>query len=188
MKLRLSGLAALVLGGACALPAPAQNLKPGLWEVTNHVGSPDGELQAAMAQVQQQMAQMDPAQRKMVEQMMAKHGVELAGGGDGAVRARMCVTPEMAARNEVPVSQHGDCTQARSPAAGGAMKVSFACTHPRARGEGELSFMGDTGYRMKMNVTSDARGKDETITMDATARWLGADCGAVKPFAPPRTD
>jgi len=187
MHLRLSGLAALVLGSVLALPAPAQNLRPGLWEVTNHVGSPDGKLQAAMAQMQQQLAHIDPAQRKMMEQMMAKHGVELAGG-DGGIRARTCVTPEMAARNEVPVQQHGSCTQTRGPMTGGSMKIAFACTHPHASGEGELSLMGDTGYRIRMNVTSDARGENETITMDATAKWLGADCGAVKPFAPPATD
>jgi hypothetical protein len=188
MNLRLSGLAALVLGGACALPAPAQDLKPGLWLVTNHVVSPDSQLQAAMAQMQQQMAGMDPAQRKVIEQMMAKQGIELSGSGDGTIRAKTCVTPEMAARNEVPVQQHGDCTATQSPVTGGSMKLSFACTHPRASGEGELSFMGDTGYRMKMNVISDVSGKDETIMLDTTARWLGADCGAIKPLAMPGAD
>lgn len=186
MKFRLTGLAALALGGACALPALAQNIKPGLWEVTNHVGSPDGKLQAAMAQMQQQLAHLDPAQRKTMEQMMARHGVELAGG-DGGVRARTCVTPEMAARNEVPM-QHGSCTQTHSPMTGGSMKIAFNCTRPRASGEGELTFMSDTSYRIRMNVTSDARGENETINMDATARWLGADRGAVKPFAMPALD
>lgn len=187
MKFRLSGLAALVLGAACALPALAQNIKPGLWEVTNHVGSPDGQLQAAIAQMQQRLAQTDPAQRKMVEQMLSSHGVELAGT-DGGIRARTCVTPEMAARNEVPVQPHGSCTQSHSPMTGGTMKIAFSCTHPHASGQGELTFVSDTSYRLKMNVTSDARGQDETLTMDASAKWLGAECGAVKPFAPPAAD
>lgn len=186
MKPCLPAVAALVLGAA-VLPVSAQNIKAGLWEVTNHVGSGDGKLQAAMAEMQRQVAKMEPAQRKMMEEMMAKQGVQLDSAGGGAFRARMCVTPEMAAHNEVPVRQKGNCTNTRSPVSGGKMKVSFTCTDPRTSGEGELTFTGDTGYRMKMNVTSDASGHDETIMMDATAKWLGADCGSVKPFRMPKS-
>jgi hypothetical protein len=180
------GLAAFVLGGAYAsLPACAQGIKPGLWEITNNVSSADGRMQAAMADMQKQFAQMDPEQRKMVEQMMAKQGVQLGVGG-GGLRTRMCMTREMAARSEVPVQQQGDCTHKRSPGAGGTMKISFTCTNPRTSGEGEVSFQGDTGYRMKMKMMSDASGTPETMTMDASARWLGADCGNVRPMAMPQ--
>jgi hypothetical protein len=63
------------------------------------------------------------------------------------------------------------------------MKISFTCTNPRTSGEGEVSFQGDTGYRMKMKMMSEASGTPETMTMDAAAKWLGADCGSVKPMA-----
>jgi hypothetical protein len=186
MHPHLRGLAALLAGGALALPALAQNMKAGLWEVSNRIGSPDGRLQAAMARMQQQMAQLDPAQRKTLQQMMAKQGVELDDPAGGAIRARMCVTPEMAARNDLPVQQQGSCTHTRSPLRGDTMKIAFTCSEPRASGEGELSFSGDTAYRVRMKVTSAARGQDETITMDGSGKWLGADCGAVKPFAMPQ--
>jgi hypothetical protein len=113
--------------------------------------------------------------------------VQLGAGADGGLRTQMCITREMAARNEVPVQQQGDCTHKRAPAPGNSMKISFTCTNPRTTGEGEVSFQGDTGYRMKMKLMSEASGTPETYTMDAAARWLGADCGNVRPLAMPKT-
>jgi hypothetical protein len=182
MNVRRSGLAALVLGSMCALPAFAQAIKPGLWEITNKVASSDGQMQSAMAEMQKQMAAMDPAERKMMEQMMAKQGVQFSVGAGGGLATRMCMTREMAARNELPVQQQGDCTHKRTPGAGGAMKISFTCNNPRTSGEGEVTFQGDTGYRMKMKVTSEAAERPDVVTMDASAKWLGADCGNVKPI------
>jgi hypothetical protein len=180
------GAAALVLGSVFALPAHAQSIKPGLWEITNKVDSADGKMQSAMAEMQKQLAGMDPEQRKMMEQMMAKQGVQLNVGPGGAMRTKMCMTPEMAARNEFMTQQQGDCTHKRSPATGGTMKISFTCTNPRTTGEGEVNFSGSDSYKMKMNITSEGSGKPETVRMDASARWVGADCGNVKPLVMPK--
>ena len=46
-----------------ALPAHAQTMKPGLWEVNNKLGG-SPEMDKAMAQMQEQMANLPPAQRK----------------------------------------------------------------------------------------------------------------------------
>lgn len=174
--------AAIVLGGTLALPSFAQNMKPGLWEITNKVDGNNGQLGAAMADMQKQMASMPPDQRKAMEQMMAKHGVQV--GSNGAMRAKMCLTPEMARKNELMIQQEGDCTHNRSPAVGGKMKFSFACKNPRTSGEGEVAFSGDTSYQMKMRMVSGP--KNESMTMDAAGKWLGADCGNIKPMAMPK--
>lgn len=173
--------AAIVLGGALALPSSAQQIKPGLWEIS-HQSSGNGEVGAAMADMQKQMATMPPDQRKMMEQMMARHGVQM--GANGAMRTKMCITPEMAKNNEVMMQQQGDCTHSRSPAAGGKMKFSFNCKNPRTSGEGEVAFSGDTSYQMNMRVVSGP--KNETMTMQGSGKWLGADCGKVKPVALPK--
>jgi hypothetical protein len=78
MHVRRRGLAALVLGSALALPALAQNMKPELWEITNNMTSSDGLMQAKIAEMQKQMASIPPEQRKMMEQMMSKQGVQLS--------------------------------------------------------------------------------------------------------------
>ena len=51
-----------------AATASAQQIKPGLWENTSQMG---GAMGAPMAQMQQQMASMPPAQRKQMEAMLA---------------------------------------------------------------------------------------------------------------------
>jgi hypothetical protein len=33
-----------------------------------------------------------------------------------------------------------------------------------------------------MKITSDAAGKPDVVTMDASAKWIGADCGNVRPL------
>ena len=71
-------LAAALL--ACACAAGAQNLKPGLWEITNKMQSSGG---GDGPQMQKQLAAMPPEQRKMVEEMMAKQGVKPGAGGAG---------------------------------------------------------------------------------------------------------
>jgi hypothetical protein len=100
-----------------ALPAAAQTLKPGLWEVTNKMQGGSGQMQNAMSEMQKQMASMPPEQRKMIEEQMAKSGVKMgAGGPAGGMSMQICMTKEMVEKNEVP-AQQGDCkttSQARS--------------------------------------------------------------------------
>jgi hypothetical protein len=183
MTVRRTAFAALAL--ALALPAHAQQLKPGLWEMSNHVSDSSGRLDNAMAEAQKQMAQMPPEQRKMMEQMMARHGVQLAGGSGGAMVARMCLTPEMVRNNELPMAQQGNCTHRRSPVSGGKMKFSFSCSDPKTSGEGELVFKGDSSYTMKARVVQGGS-KDDVMMVDSSARWLGGDCGNIRPVAMPK--
>lgn len=184
MKRNLTVIAALACG-ALALPAAAQSMKPGLWEVTNNISSPDGKLQSAMNELHQAMAAMDPEQRKRMEEMMAKQGVQFGGVAGGGMLAKMCITPEMSKRSELPMQQQGECTHTRSKATAGKMTFTFSCKNPRSSGEGEVTFAGDTAYKMKMKVLSGGEQAD-VILMDASGKWQGADCGNIKPFALPK--
>lgn len=175
MKLSLTTAAAILL----AFGAQAQTLKPGLWEIKHQMQSGPGQMEQAMAQMQQQMATMPPEQRKMVQDMMARQG---AGG-----RAlKVCLTREMVERNEMPAQQQGDCTTTRSPRRGNTMKFAFSCTQPPSRGEGQVSFVSPEAYTLKMTTHTLVQGKAETMAMDASGRWLSADCGAIKPIAMPQ--
>jgi len=108
-------LAGIVCFGLIATPAAAQTMKPGLWEITNKMGG-SGEsgakMAAAMEQMQKQMASMSPEQRKQMKKMMAQQGVNMApGAAAGGMAVRVCITKEMAARNETPAQTQGDCKQ-----------------------------------------------------------------------------
>lgn len=181
--MRLSShLLSLELMALLSSVAHAQSTKPGLWEINQKVGG-NPEMDKAMAEMQQQLASMPPAQRKQMEQMMAAQGVKLGQGGGMSVQ--VCVTPEMAAQQEVPVQKEGDCTTKVQSRSGNTMKVAFSCKNPPSSGEGTYVFRGDTGYDMKMLVKTTEGGKPVTTTMEGTGRWLGADCGKVKPITLP---
>jgi hypothetical protein len=176
MKLFLSMLCA---GGLlAALPAGAQTMKPGLWEMETKVASANPETMQAMAMAQQQMASMSPEQRKMMEDMMAKNGVSMNLAKGGGVAVKYCLTREMAEKNELPSGQPGNCTTTRSPVPGG-MNLAFKCTKPASSGNGQVIFNGNTGYSMRMNVNSAAGGQPQNMTVEGSGKWLGAECGAV---------
>jgi hypothetical protein len=179
-SVRRIAVAFCALAFTAAQPALAQAFKPGLWETNNKMGA--GKLQEAMSMVQQQLATMDPEQRKRIDAMMARQGVVISNDG---VIAKMCITPEMAAKQQLPIQQHGNCSYQHAPAVGNTMAFSFSCTNPQASGEGSATFTGPTAYTSTMRVTTNATGASETVNIASSGRWLGADCGAVKPVMLP---
>lgn len=170
--------------GVLAMAAQAQGTAPGLWEIQNKMGG-NPQMDQAMAQMQQQMASMTPEQRKMMQDMMAKQGVAMAPGKGGAMAVKVCITPEMAARQEMPTQNEGDCTSTVTSRSGNTMKMKFVCKQPPSDGEGTYTFQGDKAYTANMVMRTSHRGKPETMTMDTTGKWLSADCGAVKPMKAP---
>jgi hypothetical protein len=171
---------------AFASTAGAQTLKPGLWEVTHKMNGANSQVDQQMAQMQKQMAAMPPAQRKQMEEMMAKQGTQMGGGTPaGGTGMKMCMTKEMAERSEIP-AQQGDCKTTQQSRTGNTMKVAFTCTNPPSSGEGQYTFTSAEAYNMKMTVTTTVQGKPQKMNMEGSGKWLGADCGNVKPVAPPK--
>ncbi len=175
----------------CAFNANAQTMKPGLWEITQKMKSGSAEMNNAMAAMQDQMAKMTPQQRKQMQDMMAKQGVNIdlgAGGGaakPGEVTLKMCMTREMIDQNQTAPQQPG-CTHTQSPRVGNTWKMSFICTKPPSSGEGQATMISPDAYTMKMTINSSATGKPERMDMEGAGKWLGASCGDVKPFTLPK--
>lgn len=163
--------------------AMAQSTRPGLWNVENKMGG-NPEMERAMAQMQQQLAAMPPAQRKQMEAMMGQSGVSMGAGG--AMAVKVCITPEMAARQELPTQSKGECTTQLSPRSGNTVKMSFVCKNPPSSGEGTYTFDSDKAYTMQMLIRSTQQGKPHQMTMNAKGQWLAADCGTVKPITLPK--
>ncbi|MBT9508004.1 DUF3617 domain-containing protein [Rhodoferax sp.] len=167
-----------------AFGATAQTMKPGLWEISNKMTSSSGEMEKAMGEAQKQLAGMSPSDRKMMEDMMAKQGVGM-GKGAGTTAMKICMTKEMAERNEV-ATQQGDCKHTNSPRAGNTMKFSFVCAKPPSSGEGQVTFVSPEAYAMKMTLNTTANGKPEKMNMDATGKFMSTDCGNIKPISMPK--
>ena len=176
----------LTVFAACsfAMSALAQDLKPGLWEISNKMTSASGEMEKAAAQMQAQMADMTPEQRKMMEDMMSKQGAKMGGGAPGDMVVKTCMTKEQVERNEF-AAQPGKCKSTTQPRAGNVVKMSFTCTDPPSSGDAVYTFVSPEAFTSKVVVRSSAQGKAETMNMNAKGKWLGADCGTVKPMGAP---
>ncbi len=176
--LRLTLLACAALGSQAQAAAPSPAIKPGLWQVDSKMASPDAATDNAMSMVLQQLGNLPPDQRKQLESMAASRGMAMPTvGADGAVRVTACVTPEMAARRQIPTGQPGDCKSKNTDTAGG-MNVSFTCANPKSSGEGQVRFSGDQAFSMQLAVTTSARGTPEQVNVTSNGKWLGATCPA----------
>jgi hypothetical protein len=133
------------------------------------------------------MASMPPEQRKLMEEMMAKQGVSIGAGTGGGMLVKMCITPEMAARQEMPSQTEGDCTTTITSRSASVLKMNFVCKNPPSTGEGTYTFSGDTAYTMKMVMKSMQDGKPHNMTIDGQGKWLSKDCGTIKPIQMPAT-
>lgn len=170
---------------AASFCASAQTLKPGLWEIDSKMQTGSGQMEQSMVQMQQQMASMPPEQRKMMQDMMAKQGVSMGAGGPGAVSIKVCMTKEMAERNDIP-AHGGDCKHTTSARSGNTVKTSFTCANPPSSGEGTVTIVSSEAYTTKMTMKTLTQGKPETLKMDGSGKWLSTDCGAIKPMAMPK--
>jgi Protein of unknown function (DUF3617) len=178
-------LSLAVACGLLSLAAYAQSTKPGLWEISSKVdGSSNPELTKQMAEAQKQMANMPPAQRKMMEEMMAKQGMNMSMKSDGNTVVKLCITPEMV--NRPPVAQQKNCTYSSPTRSGNTQRFSYQCTQPVSSGEGEITFKGADDYVGKMKITASDKGRTETIFMSTAGKFLSSDCGAIKPLAAPK--
>lgn len=181
-------ISAAVLACAAGALAPAsaqEKMRPGLWEHSVKMKTQSGQMEAALAQAQQAMASMPPAQRKQMEQMMAAQGLGLGSGPQGQTTVKVCITPEQAAIDQIP--QQEGCTQKMQRLDASTMKVTFSCKGERGEaptsGEGTVKFDGPTAYSGNFKIKTSQGGKPEKIDMAQTGRWLSSDCGAIKPAA-----
>jgi hypothetical protein len=173
---------ACLLAAAC-LPAAAQTLKPGLWEMNNKMGG-NAQVDQAMAEMQKHLASMPPDQRKQMEAMMAQRGMAMAPGSGGGMAVRTCMTKEMVERNDVPMQE--GCRITSQQRSGNTTKMAFACSNPPSSGEGQFTYHSGESYSSRMTVKTVVDGKNETMTMEGSGKWLGADCGSIRPMAAPK--
>lgn len=184
MKHPATTFALAALAACCALPAAAQKLAPGLWEHSVTMKTASGRMEAGMARMQQQLAAMPPEQRKQMEAMMAAQGMGMGAMGGGVGKpmvVKLCLTPEQAARDEMPQSD-GQCKQLSQERSGKTLRFKFACTGERpTTGEGEYTLDSNKAHHGRTVISTTADGKPERMEMEHRARWLSADCGAVRP-------
>jgi len=176
-----SVLACLALAVAAAGPLPVPPVKPGLWEVRMSVLDADGHEVAAPEQAA--LSRMPPEARARMADAMKARGVSMPDA-NGATKA--CLTKDMFESGgwQQMASQAG-CTTNYSTLSSTNWKWHSSCTALKSESDGEAVFSSAESYRIKVITTSTVTGKTNTSTRIVQGKWLGADCGDIKPFAPP---
>lgn len=169
---------------ALASPLLASNLaavdfpdiKPGLWDQRMAIESEGGELERAMAQVkeemEQQLANMSPEQRQMVEQMMMDHGVSFDLKDQ---RFQSCVTKEQVEAGALNFTEE-DCDEKIVSRDDKHFQVEFDCPES-GRGRGEMTLHNDGHYTGRFQVETEMEGEPVTLNLRHEARWIQDDCG-----------
>lgn len=167
-----------------ALAAPAaiaQSLRPGLWEIERTTRSTSGDEERRAAAAQERVGRLPPEQRRMVEERMARNGMQMGSAGPGSLSGKVCITPEMAQHTETAEELLPSCqTTSQSRSASG-VKLAFTCSNPPRTGETEIIITGREAYTTRTVTHTQVGGKPDTVTKTGSGHWVKADCGDVLP-------
>ncbi len=188
--LRLVAAACLLPVIALAADHPA--VKLGLWEISHQSdagGAPAGTPAGAPAIPPDVLARLPPEARARMEAAMAARGGQGAGGG--AHSTKQCVTQESLDHAfEREDDRDHKCTHTIVSKTATSMEMHLACANVGGTGastEGSFKWALSTPESMQgsMDLVTNVAGHTITHHSDVSGKWLGADCGDVKPHLPP---
>lgn len=162
----------LIIGLALTVPLhAAPELRPGLWQ---HTMEMKGGIQQAMQKLQQQLENMPPEQRKMMQQMMQSQGVPFANGPQ---TFKTCLSEETAKRGYVP-DKDGRCQHEISAEDGKTVTFQLTCKgNPPSSGHGTYTYHNPTSFSGKSVMKTTHNGQQQTTTIIQSGKWLSEDCG-----------
>lgn len=167
--LRCAAAALLLAAGL----SHAQETRPGLWEFKTEMkypGQPD--LEAQMAEMREQLANLPPEVREMLEKQMASAGISMGEGGT----IRMCITPEEARTEPVYEGYEEDgCVYTEVKSSRNTWRGNVSCSNPPSKGTFETVLHSRDHYTTRSTLKSE----EGVVEMRVEARRIGADCGAL---------
>lgn len=172
--MRKTALSALLLGLLCPLAASAAGpMKQGLWEMT------------VKSDQMKAMPKLSPEQMEMMRQ----RGIQIPQMNDGGMVTKVCVSKEMAERDTPPAMSHGmsDCQPKNAQKSGNTFTSDIVCNGPNMQGTGttKVTYTGDS-FTSVSDFKGTAHGTPMNTHSETSGKYLGADCGSVKPFAMPK--
>jgi hypothetical protein len=173
--LRLAAAACLL--PVVALGADRPHVKLGLWEITRESAT------SGMPSIPEDaLARLPPE---------ARARMEAARGGGGPKTSRACVTEKDLDR----LVQNTDereraCTRTTVSQTASSLEQSLSCKDPQHPG---IEMHGTIKWRLSspeaatatIDMASAVGDRQMSHHSQLSAKWLGANCGAVKPAAPP---
>lgn len=175
MRMKKTLLLAIGVSGALitGVVAATLDVKPGLWEVTTR-----GEATGTPPIPPQMLAQMSPAQRA---QMMAA----MQGRMNQPTVTRSCLTQKMIDRGmylDRPDDDH--CTQTVTGNSAHSLDVRVMCTgeqQEKTTGSMHVDATSRESISGAFNMVSTDGTNTMTMKRKLQGKWLGSNCGNVKP-------
>jgi Protein of unknown function (DUF3617) len=171
----LSATAVFVACSAAAQDAPP--IKPGLWQVQS-----EREIDGKKApDLGEQFQSMPPAMRERMVANMKQHGIDMSGP---AGQMKICQTREGLDQGQWQ-REPGNCKIDYSTRSKSVWKWRSTCSQPDSVTDGEAAFAGPESYTVKSSTTAATQGESHVTKMTLKAKWLGANCGDLKPMQAP---
>ena len=155
------------------LSAPAAVLaagpmQAGLWEMT------------IKSDAIRQMPKISPQQIEQMRQL----GINIPQmTGDGIV-TKVCISPQMAARDEPPVmsQKESGCETKNFRRSGDRYSLDMVCDGAlQGQGKAVGTFTGGASFTSIYDFSGTMQGRPVTQHQETSGKWLGADCGTIKP-------
>lgn len=173
----------LALASAIApvfVAAQTPPIKPGLWEVR---GERQGEGRKAAPLPSDSMNKLPPEMQARIAAQMKANGI--AVGTNGANRICFDKSSLDAGRWQ---SRATSCKTEYSARSESGWKWHASCTEPESTSDGEAVFTNAENYTVSTISTRTFRGEPKMTRMTIRAKWLGADCGDLRPIDPKAMD
>lgn len=166
-------LAVLLSGFTGFLQAQdAKDIKPGLWEI-QHKTAVDGQ---ELPDMNKMLEQVPPEMRGQMQAMMAKNGAGMTDKG-----VTICITPEQIANQQYGNDPKSKCQVSEMTHEGNVTHMKMQCSKPKGEGETTVTRLSPESWTSVSKMTMEENGKPHAMNSESNAKWLGSDCGAVKP-------
>lgn len=157
---------------ACALLAnaawAADAMKPGLWEMT------------VKSDAFKDMPQIPPEQMEQ----MRKMGINVPQFSGNGMVSKVCITPKMAAQQAPGLDKmESGCQTKNMKRSGGSYSADIVCSGDM-KGTGKVSgsFSGNERVSTVYDFKGTMDGEPVSHHQESSGRWLGKDCGGVRPM------
>lgn len=167
-----TAISMLMLSMSCSSASvwAAGPMKAGLWEMNIKTDE------------MKNISKIPPEQLKKMREM----GMNIPQMQDGGMAIKMCISKEMAEREQPPEMNRKEvgCQSKNFQRTGSSYSIDIVCDSPGMKGEGKAKgmFSGNESFSSTYDFKGVMHGKPVSQHHESSGKWLGADCGSVKPM------
>ncbi|WP_420473870.1 DUF3617 domain-containing protein [Noviherbaspirillum sp. ST9] len=167
--MRKTAIPLLLFSMLSASAFAANQMKPGLWEMT------------MKSDAMKNMPKITPEQMEQ----MRKMGMNVPQIQDGAMVHKVCITKDMTDSKLPPGAEKNEmgCETKNMQQSGSSYSADVVCNSAQMKGEGKVkgSFSGDTAFSSTYDFKGMMHGQPVNQRHENSGKWLSADCGKVPP-------